>query len=402
MGKAVVIDVKTSEDKSHAEFSASGSERWLNCPASISLSKNYPEPPESEAAREGTEAHACLEFLLRNRNNLTAAFKMARKTHPEEMVEYCYEAALYILKRHKDEGGDLLIETEVDASPFTCPDQFGTLDAAVVNEFGRLIVIDFKYGAGIVVEPKGKLGLGNSQLCYYALGISHTYHHNFVEVELVVIQPRAFHESGETIRSHVMTMEDLLSWGTIFQAGVKKARGKNPQLKSGTWCKYCPVAIDCSELKEESFKNAQIAFDDVKEEIVSLPKPEAIPEINLPKMLAAIEKIEVWADAVKTYAYHMLTRGHAIEGWKLVQKRATRKWGDPDKVAEEARALFNEMAFDTKMKTPAQMEKLFPSKSDAEKWVKARTVAESSGFTMVPESDKRSAVRSLDEVFKDV
>jgi len=156
-------------EKLHAKYSASGSERWMNCHGSITLSAKAPEQPESPYAIEGTHAHECLEFLLKNRKKLSAAERMARKQYPKEMVKHGMDATAWILARLEEAGPDaeFLCESRVDSSYFTTDGQFGTLDAAVVEEFGTLTVIDYKYGAGHVVDPSGVDGLGNSQLVNY-------------------------------------------------------------------------------------------------------------------------------------------------------------------------------------------------------------------------------------------
>ncbi len=50
--------------RKHAILSASASHRWLNCNPSARLEAEF-EDKESEAAREGTAAHALAEHKLR-------------------------------------------------------------------------------------------------------------------------------------------------------------------------------------------------------------------------------------------------------------------------------------------------------------------------------------------------
>lgn len=45
--------------KNHAVLSASSAHRWLNCPGSVSLTKDMPDT-KSEYAEEGRLAHAVL------------------------------------------------------------------------------------------------------------------------------------------------------------------------------------------------------------------------------------------------------------------------------------------------------------------------------------------------------
>lgn len=49
--------------KSHAILSASSSHRWLNCNPSARLEQEF-EDQETEAAAEGTAAHALCEHIL--------------------------------------------------------------------------------------------------------------------------------------------------------------------------------------------------------------------------------------------------------------------------------------------------------------------------------------------------
>ncbi len=387
--------VNIPEDKLHAEFSASGSARWLNCPGSIALSKKAPEQRESEYAKEGTEAHACLEFLLKNGWGRKGAVEVALKKWPKEMVEHGKAAHDWLLAKYREHQGGFLCETKVDASPFTCEGQFGTLDAAIVEEFGRLVVIDYKYGAGVSVDPEGPDGKGNSQLVYYALGISHQYAHNFSEVELVVIQPRAYHESGNTTRSFVLSIEELLAWEPVFREGVEKCRDPLAPLATGSWCKFCPAAMICPELKDKAFKQAQIVFTD-EAGIESVPEPRMISIPNLTTALNAAEKLEDWIAKVREHAIHVLERGHEVEGWKLVQKRSIRKWKDEDVTAERAETIWGQKVYTKKLLSPAQLEKLLPNQRP---WIDDNTTSESSGTTLVPESDKREAVKPVAAVF---
>ncbi len=397
------LDTKTSEEKAHAEFSASGSQRWLSCPGSHALSKNAPPAPENRYAAEGTAAHACLEFLLKNVDNLTAAVLKAEK-NPEwdaDMIAHAIVAIEWITDRLNSEGkgATLLCETKVDASYFTCTGQFGTLDAAVVKEFGRLTVIDYKYGAGIAVDPVDDDGELNSQLVYYALGVSKLYEHNFAEVELVVIQPRAYHESGDTVRSVSVPMEDLLAWIPKFRDGVMATSDKNAPLNPGKWCKYCTAATICPELKVKAMKDAQIAFSD-QGGIESIPEPSMISIPHLGTILGACDKLEAWIKKVREHAEYALSKGRDIPGYKLVQKRGQRKWIDAAETATEAFKRFGSKALsEPKLLSPAQLEKAAKDATGIYEWVSARTTVESSGTTLARESDNRPAVTPAKVVF---
>lgn len=382
----------------HAKYSASGSTRWLNCPGSIALSESAPPQAESKYATEGTEAHACLEFLLRNirkSKSPQAVITKAEKTYGKEKTLHARAAIVEIFCRlDSSKANELLIETRVDASPFTCPDQFGTLDAAIVEEFGRLTVIDFKYGAGIVVNPAE-----NSQMIYYALALSHQYDHAFSDVELVIIQPRAYTESGETTRSVVMSMQDLLAWAPKFKAGVKAAEDPTAPLRSGSWCQFCRAAPICPELKDRAFKQAQVAFSDTTG-IESLPAPTGIQIPALGVILDACERLEDWIKSVREHAMHVLERGENIDGFKLVAKRSPRRWVDESETAKDAKRRFGDCVFSVpSLLSPAQLERSAKGSPNLDQWVAQHTTSESSGNVLVRSNDKRPAVNSIAAAF---
>lgn len=383
-----------TDTKEHATYSASGAERWLGCPGSIKLSAKAPKQPESKWAKEGTEAHKVLETML--------ICGQQTVTRNDEMYAHAKTAFTWIKNRQRELDAHLLVEHKVDSSPFTCPDQFGTLDAAIVQEFGTLVVVDYKYGAGIPVDPSGVDGNGNPQLVYYALALSHAYDHNFSDVELVVIQPRAHHEDGP-IRTHKMSMEELLQWEHVFKEGVYETKMKDPALIPGKWCRFCPAAVICPALKNQSLKEAQVVFDD-QVGLVRAPEPAHLKQQNLGRVLTACDRLEEWIEKVREYAFHQVERGHRVDGWKLVNKRATRRWRDERKAADEAKRIFGAKAFSSpELLTPAQLEKAMGQSSERlSKWLGVHTTNESSGYTLVRDEDKRPAVRPVEDVFSEV
>ena len=50
----------------HARCSASAAHRWINCPGSVALSDQCPDPGASSYADEGTLAHSLAELKLRH------------------------------------------------------------------------------------------------------------------------------------------------------------------------------------------------------------------------------------------------------------------------------------------------------------------------------------------------
>jgi hypothetical protein len=383
-----------SEKIAHSKFGASGAKRWLACPGSVALSLKAPPQKESSYAKEGTEAHACLEIFLRNNRGDVLSDQLARMCrgkYPDEMIEHVKTAFYEIRARKLDAPkAEFLCETRVELG-FIEEGMFGTVDAAIVEEFGRLTVIDFKYGAGILVDPAD-----NPQLIYYALGLAHKFDYNFKDVALVIIQPRA-EQDGRTTRQAIMSIEELMAWSAVFKGGVEACKKPEPEFSAGSHCRFCPATPICPEISKKALRQAQIDFAPIEEKL-KLPEPEIIPVPYLSQTLKACDLIEKWIEGVRHHAFHVLETGQMIDGFKLVQKRAARKWINIAKAEREAEDFFGRIAFRTSLLSPAQLEKVATSRA-LQHWVDKNSHAESSGLTLVAASDKRDEVRPIEKDF---
>jgi len=381
--KAAIIEIENRNEaddkKNHATYGASTAERWVNCHGSVALSRTVPKRPAGPAAREGSIAHLCFEILLKNKENALATKTRLRKFFPPDMVGHCFEAFEHVVAGIPP-GAILYSEQRVDSSSFTTRGQFGTVDVAVVEEFGRLRVKDFKYGQGIAVEVKDNL-----QQIYYALAISKKFHHNFVDIELEVIQPRAQHADGK-IRSHVMTMDDLLAHEEKFLAAVRACEAPAPAFNPGQWCKWCDAKIVCKAIGKDSFAQAKVSFDAIKDD-GDPPAAAPIDVKELPSMLAAFYRVELYIAAVREYAQDLAVNGAKIPGFTLVDRFGVRKWSS-EKVATQAKRTWGALAFSPpELLSPAQLEKVLGVEFDQElvnKWVERRTVIDKIGVALKP------------------
>jgi hypothetical protein len=140
---------------------------------------------------------------------------------------------------------------------FVEPGMFGTVDAAIVELFGVLWVIDYKYGKGRTVTAEE-----NTQMIYYALGLAHKYDFNFEKVRLVIAQPRVVHKDG-IFRHWDMSIEQLVEWTEKFKNGVKACKDPFADLNPGRWCWFCPAQAICPAVESNEKNDAQTSFDEV-------------------------------------------------------------------------------------------------------------------------------------------
>ncbi|VEH06366.1 phage-associated protein [Corynebacterium kutscheri] len=139
----------------HALLSASGAHRWLACPPSATLEAGLPES-SSQAAEQGTAAHALAEWKLRRRLHGATSARPVSSWHDAEMDTLTDDYAAFVQERLRDVQHDctdpqVLIEQRLDFSHIV-PGGFGTGDCVIIAE-PTLQIIDLKYGQGSWSRP---------------------------------------------------------------------------------------------------------------------------------------------------------------------------------------------------------------------------------------------------------
>ena len=132
----------------------------------------------------------------------------------------------------------------------------------------------------------------------------------------------------------------------------------------------------------------EFAQIDFASEVIAPLDPRLIPVSEVGLLLRKIDLVEDWATSLRAYAKEQLEKGVSVPGWKLVQKRASRKWAVPeseivDRLVDVKDALFHE----PELKSPAQIEKIVGKK----RFPSDLVVSVSSGLTLAAEHDKRPA-----------
>lgn len=232
-------------ERKHAKLSASGAERWVNCPGSVALSEGIADR-DTQWSLEGTHAHEVLETVLRQSLRIRNSKSSTGRTAdiPREMMNHVLEVARFLFREHqKYPGSEFLVEDRVHLD-FISPDMGGTFDAAVVDHFGVLNVYDFKYGAGHPVMPTKNL-----QAVVYGLGLARLFDWNFKLVRLWIIQPRILGFSGPVFWQ--ISMRELLDYIPVFQRAVKRIEQQPKSFREGDYCFFCKAKGICP-LKQQS------------------------------------------------------------------------------------------------------------------------------------------------------
>lgn len=370
----------------HAVLSASSSHRWLNCSPSARLEQEF-EDRETEAAAEGTAAHALCEHKLRR-----ALKRQSRKpiskydceemdTHTDNYVQFVLET----ISQAKEHCADPIINIE-QRLDFSCyvPHGFGTGDCIIIAD-KTLHIIDFKYGQGVLVEAEQ-----NSQMMLYALGALRIYDtlYDIEDVAMTIYQPRR-----ENISTWTITVSNLLSWAeNELVPKAKLAFDGKGEYMPGPWCTFCKAAVKCRARAEEKLALAQYEF----------AQPPLLTDAEIEEILGKLDDLTRWADEIKSYAQDAaLNHGKQWHGYKVVEGRSVRKYSDEEAVIEAANSAGYHDIFRKTLLPITEMEKLMGKQEFAE--VLSGLIIKPAGKpTLVPITDKRPAMTKANIDFNEI
>lgn len=360
----------------HAVLSASGSHRWLNCLPSARLELEF-ENNESNAAAEGTAAHALCEHKLkkalhmRSKRPVSVYNSDEMEEHSDAYVEFVMEQ----LELAKQSCTDplILIEQRLDFSCYV-PQGFGTGDCIIIAD-KKLHIIDFKYGMGVLVDA-----VDNPQMKLYALGALEIYDslYDIEEVSMTIFQPRRENVSTWTIR-----VEDLKDWAeNELRPKAKKAYEGEGDYLPGEWCTFCRAAVKCRARAEEKLKLAQMEFK----------LPPLLTDSEIEEVLSKLSDLTKWANEIISYATDAaVNHGKEWHGFKVVEGRSIRKYKDEEAVAEAAKANGYKDIYRQSLITLTEMQKLM-GKSKFQEILGGLIHKPPGKPTLVPLSDKRPAM----------
>ena len=307
----------------HAVLSASGSKKWMSCPASIRLESNYPTEKSSSFAALGTGAHALAEYCLTNSiidvdSQFGKSFENIKVD--QEMVEAVQQYVDYV-NLEAEGAEEFLIEQRVSLSRIR-EDMFGTADAIIVTKDGVCSVIDLKYGAGVRVSA-----FENTQGLYYAAGVMMKYGaiHNIHAYRIIIIQPRM-----DNISEYEVTAGKLQQWvENILKPAVRATEDPdaplNPTVDGCRWCKAKP---DCHALAEFNMAQAVQGFDFIRPE-PKIKKPDFITSKQLSIIYSNLPLMKMFIKTIENKVLLDLQNGKTVEGYTLVEGRSTRAWKNP-------------------------------------------------------------------------
>jgi len=381
----------------HAKLAPSAAARWIHCPASVALTVDKPDEV-SAYAEAGRLAHSIAELKARKylglvtpRTYQTQLKALRESPHYEKVMDDytdCYVEVIAEQAMSFEHAPFTALETQVPIGIITGEKKddgswaTGTADCIQIG-CGFLWVTDYKNGSGVKVSAEK-----NPQMMLYALGALYLYRPLFGNsintVRMTIVQPAL-----NNVTMWEIPRKDLEDWAmhTVLPAAMKALAGlKNPAEAGdpvpGPWCRsyFCPLRHTCRALAYE--KLAIEAFQNT-------PPAELTPE-EIADILRRGDALVSWYNDLKDYALSEILAGREIPGWKAVEGRGSRAWGDVDAAfaALVERGIDEALLWERKPVTAPALEKALGKKAFAE--VAADLVVQQPGKpTLAPESDKR-------------
>ena len=350
--------------------------RVINCPGSVALVAQVPPKPSSKYADEGTLLHDVISDLLQSDNSVTDY--LGRSYNGIELTQDLIDTKITpALEALNEIDPDMAMDVEVECNVSygdLIPGAFGSVD--LIGRLGnRTIVLDWKFGDGVPVPVEN-----NKQLLFYAAAARRTESTQWAfegtdEVELIIVQP-------PSVRRWVTTFETLDRFEIDLLRAVKLAQRPDAPIESGDHCRWCAAKPICPVVNGELDRAHRTAINNLNSDQIG-------------ELLQKADLFESWLKDLRQLAFDMLENNKPVTGYKLVAKRATRKWADEDEAAERLLdlGLLEDEIVKSELISPAQAEKVLKKSKLA--LPDDLVVAVSSGSTLASVSDPRPAVLNI-------
>lgn len=336
----------------HALLSPSKAVRWCHCTPSARMEELMPEEQASDAALEGTKAHALAELVASNR-----IADADLSDYDLDMVDgaYIYKDAITA-----NPGYATYTERKLDLGGLV-PEGYGTCDAIVTDAkpdgTTDLYIYDYKYGKGGEVQA-----VDNYQLAIYAWGALNDAevipdHTKVSYVIMTIVQPRI---EGDKVKEWAVARTELEEWlaRNVQEQAEYAYRGDGIAVR-GDWCRWCRAKAIC-----------RVQADAVPA-LPDLHRPaDALTEEEQARYLLYADDAIKWLKELQDYATERaVSEGHEWPGMMLAEGRSVRAWTDEEQAIKsilDRTDLTEEQVYTRTPLTLSKLEKLLGKKAFAE------------------------------------
>ena len=347
------------------DLNPSSAERWTTCTASPQfILDNWDKLPPQDTvwSQEGTTAHEVAAACLQDREPDASDSYKCPTPIDSDMRWHGWNYAEYV---NELRGDDHMLLVEQKLPLWYMPGRNCIVDAAVINH-DSLHIVDYKYGAGVVVATERNL-----QLVIYAYNIAKTLPElpqTDFPVTLHIYQPRGRAAEDNPVHKWETTWGEIARLGQMIAGTAEDIQQGNllPEFQprfapSDKACQWCPAKGFCSARQMEFAKDfEQLAVIDEKPK--QLPAAQAMSVTQLAAILQHGDAIVKWVKDAQDYALSHMRGGGTLPGFKLVLSRGgNRYWSDPVKAGKlliKDTILEEKDIWEKKLIGPAAVEKL--------------------------------------------
>lgn len=301
----------------HSKLSPSDSERWIDCPAAISMDRHFPDS-ESFESREGTAAHelAAIEASYafgyideRQLFDKRDAWRIANEEFNQKEISIYVDRYVEHLVERFAGAKIVLIEKRV-TTPID--DVWGTADCIAVYD-DYVEVVDLKYGSGVHVDafdnPQIRIyGIGVLELCT-GLAVAGLIEDVPETVRLSIYQPRRGNFGTEELSS-----AELYEWfNSVVAPAAARVYLPDPAFgPSARACRWCPASGQCTAQKDKVLSQ-------------SFTDPGLMSPKDIGDALKLVAEIKTWLAELEKVALQKAYREDVeIPGWKVVRSGGRR------------------------------------------------------------------------------
>lgn len=227
----------------------------------------------------------------------------------------------------------------------------------------------------------------NPQMKLYALGALELFDciYDIDTVSMTIYQPRRSNVSTFTIPK-----DELYEWADqVLAPTAELAFNGDGEYHCGEWCQFCKAKADCRERANANMELAKFEFR----------QPPLLTDEEVEEILGRIDELIAWASDIKDYALQAAISGKQWSGYKLVEGRSNRKYTDENAVIAAVTAAGYD-PYEHKILGVTAMTSLLGKKQFND--ILGGLITKPQGKpTLVPDSDKRPAMTTIIDDFKE-
>lgn len=389
----------------HSRISPSKLESAALCAGMVNATAHIVRLP-NEFAAEGTMLHdiaaTSLEldvepFDFVGQHRVVDGFKF-------EVTDDLVECMVEGLDWAREQPGELFVERRVLLDPHM-PGQSGVTDIAIVHEtpeFVRVTIMDWKFGIGILVPV-----VGNYQIRAYGIGFYETVLKPLGVIPdewvFIIEQPRA--PGGSRFYAPwVITHDELMSFASVMRRIQEAADDPNaPRVAGKKQCGFCEAKMQpggCPTYEKFMVQLITESLDGTDTATLSAEHRSFL--------VMHQDMVKTWFSNLVASTTVDAVAGRPTPGLKAIEgNQGRRKWGDQEFVQEVLIDILDEDAFNKKLISPTQAEKVLkPGRKRSghpATWKALQKVITRDAALpiLVLESDPRPAMKSVDDKFDD-